>query len=130
MDNINPTWTGEGEGVVWKLGNFWTMIFKVVHVVWDFRPWDVMTKVHYFLMLLSQFSGPWDTQRVKIQVDQGLWLISRSCSTSIESSNYQLEPSKNNLLSSLRPMDKSFISLLNCHKRSYIRSETRILIEF
>ena len=24
---------------------------KLVHVVQDFRPWDVMTKVHYFLMV-------------------------------------------------------------------------------
>ena len=68
MDNINPTWTGEGEGVVWKLGNFWTMIFKVVHVVWDFRPWDVMTKAIIFFN--ASISGPWDARRqVKMQVD-------------------------------------------------------------
>ena len=24
---------------------------RLVHVVWDFRPWDVMTKVRYFLMV-------------------------------------------------------------------------------
>ena len=24
---------------------------KLVHVVWDFRPWDIMTKVRYFLMV-------------------------------------------------------------------------------
>ena len=24
--------------------------YRLVHVVWDFRPWDVMTKVPYFLM--------------------------------------------------------------------------------
>ena len=23
---------------------------RIVHVVWDFRPWDIMTKVRYFLM--------------------------------------------------------------------------------
>ena len=25
--------------------------YRLVHVVWDFRPWDVMTKVPYFLMV-------------------------------------------------------------------------------
>ena len=25
--------------------------FKLVHVVWDFRPWDAITKVSYFLMV-------------------------------------------------------------------------------
>ena len=65
----------------------WTYIksapyLNLVHVVWDFRPWDVMTKVRYFLMLHFQFSGPWDANRVKIQVDQGLWQFSRSGSTS------------------------------------------------
>ena len=24
---------------------------KTCYVVWDFRPWDEMTKVHYFLMV-------------------------------------------------------------------------------
>ena len=53
---------------------------RLVHVVWDFRPWDVMTKVCYFLMLHFQFSSFWDAHRVKMQVDQGLWQVSRSCS--------------------------------------------------
>jgi hypothetical protein len=29
----------------------WKIDKRLVHVVWDFRPWDVMTKVHYFLMI-------------------------------------------------------------------------------
>ena len=33
--------------------------------------------------------------------------VSRSCSTSIESSNHPFELSKNNVLSSLRPMDEN-----------------------
>mgnify|MGYP001274070905 CR=1 FL=1 len=31
---------------------------KPVHVVWDFCPCDIMTKVHYFLRLHFQFLGP------------------------------------------------------------------------
>ena len=27
------------------------MDFIIIHVVWDFRPWDVMTKVRYFFMV-------------------------------------------------------------------------------
>ena len=34
-------------------------------------------------------------------------MIYDSCSTSIDSSNYQFEPSKNNVLLSLRPMDEN-----------------------
>ena len=30
---------------------------NLVHVVWDFRPWNVMIKVRYFSMLHFQFSG-------------------------------------------------------------------------
>ena len=60
-----------------QLGNH-----RLVHVVRDFRPCDVMTKVRYFLRLHFQFSGPSDAHRVKIQVDQDLWKVSRSCSTS------------------------------------------------
>ena len=26
------------------------ILHRFVHDVWDFRPWDVMTKVRYFLM--------------------------------------------------------------------------------
>ena len=55
---------------------------KPFHVVWDFRPWNVMPKVCCSLMLHCQFWGPWDAHRVKIQVDQGLEQVSRSCSTS------------------------------------------------
>ena len=66
-----------------------------------------MTKVRCFFMLHFQFLGPWDAHRLKIQVDQGLWQVSRSCSTPIESSNYQFESSKNNVLLLLRPMDEN-----------------------
>ena len=31
---------------------------NLVHVVWDFRPWDVMMKVCYFLMIHFKFLGP------------------------------------------------------------------------
>ena len=55
---------------------------KLFHVVWNFHPWDVMTKKR--------------CPRVKIQVDQPL-----------EFSNYEFEPSKNNVLLSLRPMDEN-----------------------
>ena len=74
---------------------------RLVHVVQDFRPWDVMMKVRHLSMLHFQFVGPWDAHRVKFKVDKVLWQVSRSFSTSIESSNYQFEPSKNNVLSSL-----------------------------
>jgi hypothetical protein len=40
----------------------------LVYVVRDFRPWDVVTKVLYFLGLHFQFSSPWDAHRIKIQV--------------------------------------------------------------
>ena len=50
---------------------------RLVHVVRDFRPWEVMMKIRYFFMLHFQFSGPWDAHRVKIQVDQGLWQVCR-----------------------------------------------------
>ena len=40
------------------------------HVIWDFHPLDVMTKVLYFPVLYFQFSSPWDAHRVKIHVDQ------------------------------------------------------------
>ena len=39
---------------------------RLVHVVRDFRPWEVMMKIRYFFMLHFQFSGPWDAHRVKI----------------------------------------------------------------
>ena len=68
---------------------------------------DVMTKVQYFLMLHFQFLGPWDAQGVKIQVNQGLWHVSRSCSTSLKSSNHKFESSKNIVLLSLCPWTKS-----------------------
>ena len=41
--------------------------------------------------------------RVKIQVDKGLWHYVQP----LESSNYKFEPSKNNVLSSLRTMDEN-----------------------
>ena len=31
--------------------NFFTGFIRLVLVVWDFCPWDVMTKVRYFLMV-------------------------------------------------------------------------------
>ena len=67
---------------------------KLVHVVWDFRPWDAMTKVRYFLMLHFQFS-------VKV------FGKSPDHVQPLESSNYKFEPPKNNLLLSLRPMDEN-----------------------
>ena len=30
---------------------FWPTHFRLVHVIWDFRQWDVMTKVRYHLMV-------------------------------------------------------------------------------
>ena len=64
---------------------------RLVHVVRWFSYMDVMTKVRYILMLHFQFSGPWDTHRVIIQVHQGLLQVSRSCSTSL---NYKFVSSK------------------------------------
>ena len=66
-----------------------------------------MTKVRYFFMLHFQSLGPWEAHRVKIQVDQDLWQVSRSCSISLKSSNHKFESSKNIVLSSLRPLMKS-----------------------
>ena len=47
---------------------------KLVHVVWDFRPWDVMTKVYdestLFFRASFSFLGPRDTHSIKIQIDQ------------------------------------------------------------
>ena len=85
----------------------WFITTGLVHVVWQFLCMDVMTKVRYFLMLHFQFLGPWDAQGVKIQVNQGLWHVSRSCSTSLKSSNHKFESSKNIVLLSLCPWTKS-----------------------
>ena len=63
-----------------------------------------MTKVRYFLKLHFQFLGPKDAHRVKTRVDQYFWQVSRSCSTC---KCYKFELSKNNVLSSLRPMDEN-----------------------
>ena len=49
-----------------KSGNYTNLHFDQVsscdndpvHVVWNVRPWDVMMKVRYFLMLRFKFSGP------------------------------------------------------------------------
>ena len=48
-------------------------VYSLVHVVWDFRPWDVVAKVCYFFRLHFQFLGPWDAHSVKIQVNKVLW---------------------------------------------------------
>ena len=65
---------------------------KLVHVVWDFRPWDAMTKVRYFLMLHFQFS---------------LKVFGKSPDhvQPLDSSNFKFKPSKNNVCTFvIRPM--------------------------
>ena len=44
---------------------------------------------------------------VKIQLDQGLEQVSADHVQPLESINYKFEPSKNNVLSSLHPMDEN-----------------------
>ena len=60
-----------------------------------------------FLMLHFKFLGPWVAHRVKMQVDQGLLASLQIMFNLLKSSNYKFEPSKNNVLSLLRPMDEN-----------------------
>ena len=54
------SWLGNAKVLVcvaqWGQTIYEVVYLRLVHVVWDFRPWEVMTKVCYFFML--QFSGP------------------------------------------------------------------------
>ena len=82
------------------------LVYKVFYVVRNFHPWDVMTKVHCFLMVqtynlrtlevehnLETCSRPWSTWILTLWASQG-------------SKNWN-EALKSNILSSLHPMDEN-----------------------
>ena len=63
---------------------FWPTHFRLVHVIWDFRQWDVMTKVRYHLMVpiynlrtlevehdLETCQRPWSTWILTLWASQG-----------------------------------------------------------
>ena len=73
-----------------------------------------------FFMLHFQFFGPL-VHRVEIQVDEGLWQISRS--SPLEFSNYKFKPSKNNALLSLCTMYE------NPRRHEQVYSKVEIFLE-
>ena len=72
-----------------------------VHVVWDFRPWDVITKVTYFLMvqILRTLQVEHDLETCQ---RPEFWSYGRLKGPKIEN-----EALRNNVLSSLHPMDEN-----------------------
>jgi hypothetical protein len=90
---------------------------RIVYVVRDFRTWDVITKVHYFWWFKFII---WGLKRLNTHVEHDLETCQRPWSTtsiltlwasqrhenwkwSIKNQNFE----KNNVLLSLRPMDKN-----------------------
>ena len=67
---------------------------RLVHVVRDFRSWDVVTIVRYFFYSSFSIFGPLSANRVKVKVfgDKSPHHVQR-----LESSNYKFESSKNNV---------------------------------
>ena len=79
---------------------------RLVHVVRDFRPWDVMTKVRYFLTVQI-----YDSRTLEVEHDLetcqrpwSTWIFTLWASQEPENWIWSL---KNNVLSSLLPMDEN-----------------------
>ena len=91
-----------------------TSFKSIVHVVWDFHPLEVMMNLRYFLMLILNFRDLETPSGSKF-----MWIKVYDKSPDhvqpLESSNLKFEPSKNNILSLLRPMDKN----PRHHKQAY-----------